>query len=64
MAPTPTRLLGVSSSLVLATLLVASPSPTPQDDLLSTPLQLEAPPPAPAEAEGPPAWAALPDPAP
>ena len=64
MAPTPTRLLGVSSSLVLATLLVASPSPKPQDDLLSTPLQLEAPPPAPAEAEGPPAWAALPDPAP
>ena len=51
MAPTPTRLLGVSSILMFATLVAATPSPSPspssrlQDDLLSTPLHLEAPPP-------------------
>ena len=49
MAPTPTRLLGVSSILMFATLVAATPSPSPspssrlQDDLLSTPLHLEAP---------------------
>ena len=42
MAPTPTRHPGVSSVLVFATLLVATPSLASQDDLLSTPLQLEA----------------------